>query len=75
MKKIFHALIGLGTAVFFVGSVLFVFGQAICLLLGQPAMITAIETTVDAVVFPAIAITGLLCYVYSAIYKQSKKSE
>ena len=75
MKKLFHALIGLGTAVFFIGSVLFVFGQAICLLLGQPAMITTIETTVDAVVFPAIAITGLLCYVYSAIYKKSNKSE
>lgn len=72
MKKVFHALIGLGSVIFFLGSLLFVFGQAICLALGQPELVVLIETSVDAVVFPAIALTGLLCYLYSVIYKKPK---
>lgn len=75
MKKMFHMLIGIGTIVFFAGSLLFVFGQAVCLLIGQPAMLTLIEEKVDAVIFPAIALTGLLCYLYSCFYKKAKKSE
>lgn len=75
MKKLFHILIGIGTAVFFAGSLIFVLGQALCLIAGQPAMLILIEEKVDAVIFPAIALTGLLCYLYSCFYKKSKKSE
>lgn len=75
MKKAFHALIGIGTAVFFIGSLVFVLGQAVCLLLGQPAMMVLIEEKVDAVIFPAVALTGLLCYLYSCIYKKAKKAD
>ena len=75
MKKLFHILIALGIAVFAIGSVIFVLGQAVCLILGQPAMITAIETSVDAVIFPALSLTGLLCWIYSLIWKKSKKEQ
>ncbi|MEL4358287.1 MULTISPECIES: hypothetical protein [unclassified Luteococcus] len=73
MKKLFHVVIGLGTAVFFLGGLLFVLGQTLFLVLGKPEMIIAIEDRVDDVIFPAIAIVGVLCYLYSVIYPQKKK--
>ncbi len=56
MQKVFHILIALGLAIFGVGSVIFVLGQAVCLIAGMPEMVTTIETSVDAVIFPAIAL-------------------
>ena len=51
MQKVFHILIALGLAIFGIGSVIFVLGQAVCLIAGMPEMVTMIETTVDAVIF------------------------
>ena len=58
MQKVFHILIALGLAIFGIGSVIFVLGQAVCLIAGMPEMVTMIETTVDAVIFPAIVLLG-----------------
>ena len=44
MQKLFHILIGLCLLVYAIGSLVFVFGQAICLIAGMPEMITTIET-------------------------------
>lgn len=46
-----------------------------CLIAGMPEMVTMIETTVDAVIFPAIALTGLLSFIYGCIWKKSKKQD
>ena len=70
MKKLFHMLIAIGSVIFYVGALVFVFGQAVCLLLGQPALVTAIETNVDAVIFPTISVVGVLCWVYSLFWKK-----
>ena len=75
MQKVFHILIALGLAIFGIGSVIFVLGQAVCLIAGMPEMVTMIETTVDAVIFPAIALTGLLSFIYGCIWKKSKKQD
>lgn len=75
MQKLFHILIAIGLAIFAVGSVLFVLGQAVCLIAGQPEMITAIETGVDAFIFPAMALVGALSWVYSLIWKSKKKGD
>lgn len=75
MQKVFHALIALGCVIFFVGSVLFVLGQAVCLVTGQPEMITTIETSVDAVIFPTISIVGVLAWIYSLIWKKPKEKK
>ena len=76
MKKVFHALIAIGSAIFYVGALIFVFGQAVCMLIGQPALVTAIETNVDAIIFPVISMVGVLCWIYSLIWKKKgKKSE
>ena len=75
MKKLFHALIALGSVVFFVGGLIFVFGQALCLVLGQPEWIIQLESSVDAIIFPAIALTGLLCWIYSLIWKTGKSKD
>ena len=40
MQKLFHILIGLCLLVYAIGSLVFVFGQAICLIVGMPEMIT-----------------------------------
>ena len=75
MQKVFHVLIALGLAIFAIGSLIFVLGQAVCLIVGMPEMITTIETTVDAVIFPAMALVGALSWIYSLIWKKSKKTE
>lgn len=75
MQKVFHALIALGCAIFFIGSLIFVLGQAVCLITGQPEMITTIETSVDAVIFPAISIVGVLAWIYTLIWKKAKDKE
>lgn len=75
MQKLFHILIALGLVIFAIGSLVFVFGQAVCLILGMPEMITTIETTVDAFIFPAMALVGALAWIYSLIWKKGKKSE
>ena len=36
MQKLFHILIGLCLLVYAIGSLVFVFGQAICLIAGMP---------------------------------------
>ncbi|WP_420176863.1 hypothetical protein [Luteococcus sp. OSA5] len=74
MKKLFHIVIGLGTAVFFIGGLLFVLGQTLFLLLGKPEMIIAIEDRVDDVIFPAIAIVGVLCYLYTILFPTKKET-
>lgn len=75
MKKLFHVLIALGSLVFFVAGLIFVFGQALCIVLGQPEWIIQLESSVDGVIFPAIAITGLLCWIYSLIWKTKKSDD
>ena len=76
MQKLFHILIGLCLLVYAIGSLVFVFGQAICLIVGMPEMITTIETTADADAFPAMSIVGALAWIYSLIWKKKgKKSE
>ena len=75
MKKLFHILVALCSVVYFAGSLVFVFGQAVALLLGQPELIISIESGVDAVIFPTLAITGLLCYLYSIFYKKKSKKK
>ena len=75
MQKVFHILIALGLANFGVGYVIFVQGQAVCLIAGMPEMVTTIETSVDAVIFPAIALTGLLSFIYGCIWKKPKKKD
>lgn len=72
MKKLLHILIALGTVVFYAGGLIFVFGQAICLLIGQPEMMVKIEEAVSTVIFPAISVTGLLCFFYSYFMKEKK---
>ena len=47
----------------------------LCLIAGMPEMVTTIETTVDAVIFPAIALTGLLSFIYGCIWKKPKKKD
>ena len=75
MQKLFHILIALGLVIFAVGSLVFVFGQAVCLIFGLPEMITTIETTADAFAFPAMALVGVLAWIYSLIWKKGKKSD
>ena len=76
MQKLFHILLGLCLLVYAIGSLVFVFGQAICLIVGMPEMITTIETTADAFAFPAMSIVGALAWIYSLIWKKKgKKSE
>ena len=76
MQKLFHILIGLCLLVYAIGSLVFVFGQAICLIAGMPEMITTIETTADAFAFPAMSIVGDLACIYSLFWNnKNKKSE
>ena len=58
-----------------VAGLIFVFGQALCIVLGQPEWIIQLENSVDGVIFPAIAITGLLCWIYSLIWKPKKSDD
>lgn len=75
MQKLFHILIALGLLIYAIGSLIFVFGQAVCLIVGMPEMITTIETTADAFAFPAMALVGALAWIYSLIWKNPKKKE
>ena len=45
------------------------------LIAGMPEMATTIETPVDAVIVPAIALTGLLSFIYGCIWKKPKKKD
>jgi len=73
MKKLFHALIATGALIFFAGGLVFVLGQLIFLIIGQPEMMIKIEEIISKIIFPAISITGLLCFVYGYCYPKKKK--
>ena len=75
MQKLFHILIGLCLLVYAIGSLVFVFGQAVCLVLGMPEMITTIADTADAFAFPAMSLVGVLGWIYSLIWKSKKKGD
>lgn len=64
MKALVRILIAIGCVICFVGGLIFVFGQALCIILDMPEMVIQIESAVSTVVFPVMSVTGLLCFFY-----------
>lgn len=75
MKKVFHILIALGLAIFLAGSLIAVLCQAVGLIIGLPSFIVTVEGFVEELIFPAISLAGLLCWIYGMIWPKKKKSE
>ena len=74
MKKLYQNLILIGFLIFFLGGCIYVAGQFLCLVLGQPEMMIAFER-VTGVIFPAASVSGLLCFLYHYVFSEKKESE
>ncbi len=77
MKKFVRMLIAAACGISFVGGLVFVFGQTACIFLDRPDLVIQIETTVSSIVFPMMALAGLLCFFYNyfdkKLYRIKKK--
>lgn len=74
MKRLYQNLILIGFLIFFLGGCIYVAGQFLCLVLGQPEMMIAFER-VTGVIFPAASVSGLLCFLYHYVFREKKESE
>lgn len=77
MKKLYNTVIFILCLIFFVGAALYVVGQLIFLVAGQPALIHAVAG-IEKVIFPAASICGLLCYLNQYFFpgkKQQREEE
>ncbi len=73
MKKIYETIIFIGFISFFLGSLMLVFGQSIGIIINNPNFILSAEK-VTKFVFPASAISGLLCFLHPYIFKNTGKA-
>lgn len=73
MEKGLKFLIGIGFLIVVIGGVIYVAGQMLDLLLGQPQLMITIENTVTKVIFPAASVSGLLCFAYYYLFPKKKK--
>ena len=74
MQKVFHILIALGLAIFGIGSVIFVLGQAVCLIAGMPEMVTGIFGITEPAIY-GITLPRKKPFIYGCIWKKSKKQD
>ncbi|MCB6610629.1 hypothetical protein V3C10_20845 [[Clostridium] symbiosum] len=71
MKKIYHYLILAGFLIFFLGGSIYVAGQIVCLIIGQPELMISLEG-ITKVIFPAASISGLLCFLNQYLFTKKK---
>ena len=71
MKKTYHYLILAGFLIFFLGGCIYVAGQIVCLVLGQPELMISLEG-ITKVIFPAASISGLLCFLNQYLFAKRK---
>lgn len=71
MKKMYHYLILAGFLIFFLGGCIYVAGQIVCLITGQPELMISLEG-ITKVIFPAASISGLLCFLNQYLFEKKK---
>lgn len=72
MKKLYQNLILIGFIIFLLGGCLYVAGQLICLVLGFPERMIALER-ITKIIFPVASVSGLLCFLYRYLFKEKEK--
>ncbi|MDF2521713.1 MAG: hypothetical protein K0R84_2341 [Clostridia bacterium] len=72
MKKVYENIIFIGFISFFIGSLLLVFGQFIGFTINNPNFILSAEK-ITKFIFPAAAISGLLCFLHPYIFRKAGK--
>lgn len=72
MNKVLRTIIGIGFLIVVVGGILCVGGQMISMIFAQPAWMVALDESISKVIFPAAAISGLLCFVYYYLFPNEK---
>lgn len=79
MKKVVRILIAMACGICFLGGLVFVFGQTICIFLNRPDLVMQIESSVSAIIFPSMSFAGLLCFFYhyfdKKLYRKKKKED
>lgn len=71
MKKLYYNLIFIGFLIFFLGGVIYVAGQAVCLIIGLPEIMISLEG-ISKVIFPAASLSGLLCFLNQYLFGKNK---
>lgn len=72
MNKALRTIIGIGFLIVVIGGMICVGGQMISLVIGQPALMVTLDETISKVIFPAAAVSGLLCFFYYYLFPNEK---
>ena len=75
MEKLFKNLIGLGFLIVVIGGIIYVAGQMLALLFGQPQLMIMLESTITKVIFPTAAVSGLFCFLYYYLFRKTAKED
>lgn len=72
MQKIYKMIILAGFVLVVLGGILYVGGQMLSLVLGQPQLMITLESSITSFIFLVASVSGLLCFVYGYVFKKKK---